>query len=136
MTIDEGLWTKLAGDAAIRALVADRWYPDIIPEGKKDEEFKPAIAYGNSGETEESTQDGPCGLCVATMQVVCLASTPAVAHQLAGEVKRCLLDRVEIWGDVRVWNVEVQPGGRTADDSTGTVTKVIVPLNVTVAYRG
>ncbi len=136
MTIDEGLWLKLAGDSAVRALVGDRWYPDIIPEGEADQEFQPAIAYGNSGETEDATQDGPSGLRIATMQVACMASTPAVAHDLAARVRAALLDGAETWGDVRVFHAEVQPGGRTADDSTGSVQKVIVALNVTVAYRG
>jgi hypothetical protein len=136
MTIDEGLLAKLSADVPIRAMVGDRWYPDIIPEAEADQEFRPAIAYGNSGETEEQSQDGPCGLRVVTLQVVCLAGTPLLAHELAARVRTCLLAGAETWGDVRVWNVDVQPAGRTADDSTGTVKKVIVPLNVTVAYRG
>lgn len=136
MTIDEGLLAKLSGNLPIRAMVGDRWFPDIIPEAKADEDFPPAIAYGNGGETEEQTQQGPCGLRMVTLQVACLGPTAALAHELAGRVRTCLLDGVETWGDVRIWNVDVQPGGRTADDSTGTVRKVIVPLNVTVAYRG
>jgi hypothetical protein len=136
MTIDEGLLAKLSGNVPIRAMVGDRWFPDIIPEGTADEEFRPAIAYGNSGETEEQSQDGPCGLRMVTLQVVCLGPTPLLAHQLAGLVRDCLRDGAETWGDVCVWYVDVQPAGRTADDSTGTVKKVIVPLNVTIAYRG
>lgn len=136
MTIDEGLYAKLAGDPVVRALVGDRLFPDVIPAAPEDESFPPAVAFGNSGETEEITQNGPCGLRMVTLQVACLAETPALAHELADLVRASLTDGAETWGDVRVWHAEVALGGRTVDDSTGTAVKAVVALNVTVAYRG
>lgn len=86
MTIEQGLYTHLAADGGVSALVSTRIYPQVIPQ---DVDL-PAIAYQKISAPRDHTHDGPSGLVRARMQITCAGASYAVAKTLSEAVRAAL----------------------------------------------
>ena len=82
MSLETGLYAFLAAQAALKALVASRIYPEAAPAAAK----KPYLVYQRITTDRDRTMDGPNGLATPRMQVTCWAATYAGAIALAGAV--------------------------------------------------
>jgi hypothetical protein len=80
MSAEATMYAALAGAAGVTALVADRIYPDFLPQNKA----QPAIVYTRS-ETEYVTtiHTGTPAAALVTMETWCFAKTRPAAEALA-----------------------------------------------------
>lgn len=77
------LYSLLAGDAAIAAIVGTRIYPNFIPQ---DADL-PALIYQQISGYRHHTNAGALGLAVPRVQINCWAVTYAAADDLADKVR-------------------------------------------------
>jgi len=87
MTIEAGIFAHLIGNAGVRALVATRIYPLLVPQ---DVEL-PAIAYQRISGPRDHAHDGPSGLALARVQLTFVATSYDGAKSLA-EAARAAMD--------------------------------------------
>lgn len=98
MTIEEGLYSWLTGNADISALCGDRVYPDKLPQ----EPTYPAMTYQRITTGLPMAHDGPLDLENARFQFNCLGLTPKAARTLANTLKQELAGFRGTMGDVSV----------------------------------
>jgi len=82
------LYDMLHGDADVSALVSDRIYPVVIPQGKP----LPVISFMGSGNDPVKHKSGPSKLEYRRVQIDCYADTESEIFDLAEKV-RVALDR-------------------------------------------
>lgn len=83
MTLGEYLRMRLAGDAAIAALVADRIYTEVLPQ----KPVMPAVVFTAVSGDSDQALDGPTGVASVRLQVDAWADTRKAATKLALAVK-------------------------------------------------
>jgi hypothetical protein len=81
--IGAGVNAKLLSTAAIKALVADRGYPDVLPQ----DVMLPAYTFTLISDVPSHHLGGISGLSEARVQVDCYAATRTIANQLAEAVR-------------------------------------------------
>jgi len=86
LSVEDGIFSLLTGDAAIGGLVGTRVYPTELPEGVT----WPAILYMRPDTTREATMD-TAGLPVAMVGIHCFDESPADVITLAEAVKDALV---------------------------------------------
>ena len=84
--IEEALVALLEADAGVSALVGNRIYPIVIPDGAS----LPAIAYQRISGPRAETMDGPSGLAWPRFQITSVAETVSEAIALANAVRHAL----------------------------------------------
>ncbi len=115
MSIESGLYARLAGDAAVAALVATRIYPAVVPQGAT----LPAITYQRVAGTSELAHSGPSGLGRARFQVDCWAEAYAAAIDLGEAVRACLHGYRGAFDGAVVGGVVMLDGADGYDPATG-----------------
>ena len=78
MSIETDLYTTLANDAGVSALVSTRIYPNLVPESAAN----PCIDYSTITETRMDTLSGVGDARRSTIQISCHADTYAAAKGL------------------------------------------------------
>lgn len=101
--IGVGLRTKLAGTAAIAAIVGTRIYPDRLPQSTT----LPALVYYGVSGVDEPQLSGLVGQAQQRLQVDAYASTRLVANSLALAVRDALTSS---WGR-GTWSTGVYVNG-------------------------
>lgn len=87
MTIEVDLRALILAAPAVAALVGDRGYPVILPQGATF----PAFTYQRiSGGTRVASHAGDSGLTLARIQVDCWASTYLAAKAACDAIRRAL----------------------------------------------
>lgn len=90
-TLKEGIFTVLAADGTLSALVGDRIYPDVADQKK----ILPYIVYELDSENGVPHMTGVAALAQATVQFTVWAST-SISRTAVNDALRALLD-----GDIR-----------------------------------
>jgi hypothetical protein len=99
VTIEEALYTKLSGTAAISTLVAARIYPAPLAQ----EIANPCISYQRIDTPREYSHGGYSSLAVPRFQVDCLADTYEGAYALANAVRQAVQGSSGTWGSVSIY---------------------------------
>lgn len=86
MTIEAGIYAHLIGNAGVAALVGTRIYPLLVPQ---DAEL-PALAYQRISGPRDHAHDGPSGLALARMQLICVAASYDGAKALSEAVRAAM----------------------------------------------
>jgi hypothetical protein len=86
MAVEEALISLVLADAAVAALIAERFYPVGVPQ----DDPLPAATYQMISAGREQNMAGPDGLVEARFQVNCWAGTYVAAYELAEKVRLCL----------------------------------------------
>jgi len=84
--IDEALVQILTGDGAVAALVMDRVYPIVTPQGAE----LPAVVYQRISGPRDETMDGPSGLASPRYQFSCIGRGYGEMVAVAEAVRRAL----------------------------------------------
>ena len=96
--IQEGLYTYLAADAGVSALVSSRIYPLVIPETVYTEATKkPCLVYSVDGKSRQVRYSGTDTLVAASVQIDCYARTYLASQQLAEAVRSAMVDYSGTW---------------------------------------
>lgn len=97
MTLEEGLYAYLKDVANLKALIADRLYPGVMPQAGAT----PAVVYTRVSSVREHTMGDDPGLASPRVQLSCYAQTYAGAKSVAAEVRRALQNQRDVtWGGV------------------------------------
>jgi hypothetical protein len=86
MTLEEGLFAQLTMDPDVSAIVGDRVYPLIMPQGSP----LPAVTYQRISSARFYAHDGPSGLARPMIQLSCWAESYDEAKQVAALVRKAL----------------------------------------------
>lgn len=84
--LEEALYVRLTGDAAVTAIVGTAVYPQAAPQNLEP----PFITYARVSAERLRSFDGPSGLARPRMQVDCWAAGYRQARQLADATRRAL----------------------------------------------
>lgn len=128
MSIETGLYSKLAGTAGVAALVGTRIYPQVVPQ----EQDLPALAYQRISGAPRYTHSGDAGLTRARFQITCLAATYAGVKALAAVVRAALTGATGAWDDVTVGACLVE---NEADGWADGFLAPVVRLDCIIWYR-
>jgi len=101
MTIQEGLLDYLLDQSAITAIVSQRIYPMVVPQGQP----LPSITLQKISEQENYHLGGTTSLRVARMQIDCYAATPKAASDLSELVRTAMSTQRLLMGTVEVTSV-------------------------------
>lgn len=85
-TIEKALYSLLASDGDISALVATRIYPNNVPQ----DEAAPQITYMQMDGVRDHTMEGPAGLVESRWEMVGWTETYAEARELATAIRQRL----------------------------------------------
>lgn len=85
-TVEEALFARLTGTAAVAALVAARVYPLVAPQAAA----RPFVTYQRISTSRVASLDGPSGLARVRYQLDVWADDDAGARALAREVRLAL----------------------------------------------
>jgi hypothetical protein len=83
--IEEAVYSRLSGYAAVSALISTRLYPLVIPQDVS----LPAIAYQKIDSTKTANHAGASQLARSRFQFTCQAETYSDAKALAEAVRHC-----------------------------------------------
>jgi len=86
--LEHSLAEHLGADAGVSAIVGAAIFPPQIPQGQA----LPAITMRRAKTNRLSDISGTIGITIATVQVICWASTYPAAKSLADAVGDCLRD--------------------------------------------
>ncbi len=128
MTIETGLRDKLAGTAAVSALVESRIYPLFVPQ----ESPMPALAYQRISGRPTYSHDGDAGLGWARIQITCQAESYQEAKAVAAAVRTALTGASGVWDDTTVDAAFVE---NDRDGWADAREAPVVRLDVTVWYQ-
>lgn len=81
--IGAGVNAKLLSTAAVKAIVADRGFPDVLPQ----KVTLPAYTFTLISDVPSHHMGGISGLSEARVQIDCYAATRTIANQLAEAVR-------------------------------------------------
>ncbi len=81
--IEQTLRSYLLAQPAIAALIGERVYPLVLPQGAA----LPAITYQRISSVRESSHEGPSGLAHPRFQLNCWSGTYAGARAMADAVR-------------------------------------------------
>jgi len=98
VTIEEGLYSKLAADSGVSALVSTRIYPLLVPQDAS----LPAIAYQRISGPRDHAHDGATGLALARVQVTCLGSSYDETKDVSEAVRAAIDGGAGTWGSTTV----------------------------------
>ena len=99
--IEADLRTYLLAEPAVAGLIADRCYPERLPQNAA----LPAITFQRVFGTESVTHDGPSGLGRSRLQFDCWATSYGDVLELAGAAKSAL----RAYPETRIVNVMDAP---------------------------
>ena len=102
--ISEGLQTYLLGLPALAALVADRVYVNVIPQGAS----KPLVLVTRLDEDPHLTLEDSGGMRTAEFDIDAYASTPGKAGQVIGVIRGEIDDYKGAMGDETCDGVWIQ----------------------------
>ncbi len=98
MTIDEAIYQYLAAHDGLAALVDDRIYPEMLPEGATF----PAMTFTQISLTPRYTHDGDANLDTARFQFDCYGESRAIVGQIAQQLRAALSGVRTSQGSVRI----------------------------------
>lgn len=96
--MDEAVDERLRGDTALAALVVDRIYPDIVPQGV----VYPVIIYHQVSESATYSHDGDSNLDTARYQFDCYGSTKVSSRAVKDALRSLLSGKKFSASNVRV----------------------------------
>ena len=96
--MDEAVYERLSGDAGLQALVAERIYPDVIPQNV----VYPIIVYHQVSETASYSHDGDSNLDMSRYQFDCYDDTKAGARAIKDALRSLLSGKKFIASNIRV----------------------------------
>lgn len=105
MSAESELYSLLSAAAGVIALVADRIYPDLIPEGKD----APYLGYERANAEPVTTLEGTVLAWRVNLVIACWADTRLQANQIADAVLAALAGTA--------WRYE--GSGSEVDEATG-----------------
>lgn len=115
--LEAGLYSHLAANAGVSALVSTRIYPLLLPQ----EPTLPALVYQRiSTNPLGHSQDGPNHLARVRMQLRCHGATLLAAKQLADAVRAALDGYSGTMGTVTVLSCFRADEGDDDEPETGT----------------
>ena len=82
-TIENAIYTMLTGDVTTAAIVTDRVFPNILPQGQ----LMPCLTFQQISGPRDLTANGPSGLVFARYQINAWARTYKSAKELAMAVR-------------------------------------------------
>lgn len=98
MGIETAIYSKLAADTVVAALVAARVYNTRLPQ----DPTYPAVVFARVSTGEDMVHDGPAGYEIARFQIDSYATTFSAVRSLADAVRDCLNGLKETIGGVVV----------------------------------
>ena len=84
--IDEGIRARLIAHAGLLAIISQRVYNNIAPQGATI----PHIVFRRVSAQRDLTHSGPSGVARARFQFDCLGKTPTEAKQIAANLRNAL----------------------------------------------
>lgn len=84
--IEQAIYTILTGHAGLSALIGDRAYPVILPQGTT----LPAITFKRNDTSREYSHDGFSGLATPTFEITVWEPKPLTAKQIAAQVRAAM----------------------------------------------
>jgi hypothetical protein len=88
VVIEEALFSYLSGHAGLTALVANRIYPLVMPQGTT----LPAVTFSKVSGPRVHAMQQDAGLAYPRFQVSCWGATYKQAKEVAGQVRAALQD--------------------------------------------
>lgn len=119
-SLEDGLYTFLAAQAGISALVGTRIYPLVAPEGA----VMPCIVYQRIGGSRVVSHSGDSELARPRIQVSAWAETYDEAKSIAEAVVAATSGYSGTWGSVSIGAVEVEDGPDDYDEATRLYRKI------------
>ncbi len=86
MTIEQGLVAELRADGAVSAIVGQRIFPEVVPQGQDGA----AIVYRRVGTTRHQTLDGQRNVIEVIMRIDCWEDSFGACWTLANAVRSAL----------------------------------------------
>lgn len=111
--IGAGMNTYLLAQAAVKAIVADRGYPDILPESLK---AYPAYAYTVISDIPSHHLTGISGLSQARVQFDCYAETRRESNLLAETIRLAIDSNETTMGGEVVRTCHLENTFRSVDE--------------------
>lgn len=102
--IEEGLFKYLSSYQGLIALVGDRIYPYVMPDGCE----KPSITYQRIGTEVVHTMQNDPGLTSPLFQINCWSEDFLDLLKVAKQVKLALQDFSGLMGDIAVQSVSLE----------------------------
>ena len=104
MTIEADLYSVLAADAGVSALVSTRIYPNLAPESAAN----PLITYFMLAGTREHTLPGANNMKRKLVQISCHADTYSGAKALAAAVDSALQNNGYLRNEIDLYDPDTQ----------------------------
>jgi hypothetical protein len=101
--IGSAIYSILANDAGVAALVSTRIYPTFVPQGAS----MPAITYQRIVAVRDHVLDGTTEMVAATYQINCWAETYAETRALSDAVRAALDDYEGTVNSVVIQNIHL-----------------------------
>lgn len=90
MLLEEALYSQLAEDSDIAALVVDRVFPVEVPQFAKGTKIYPCLIYRLANRPGVNTLDGVTNFAESTVEITALAQQYLDAKRIARAVRRSL----------------------------------------------
>lgn len=111
MTIEEGLVTYLRSVSAITAVVGQRIYPRLVPQGNQSGSNLPAITYQMVSGNPLQSLSGSSGFTTERIQLNCWALDDSTARSLRELLRLNLDGYAGLMGTVTAYAVLVESKG-------------------------
>ena len=128
MTLEEAQYCHLTNNVAVKALIGNRLFPNVIPQKTK----MPAAAYQTISGPREKTHDGREGLRFKRIQYTCQGSTYREVRTLAEAIGDALNG---YRGDMNGLAVQECSIVNEVDGYAETPENQVVRIDATFLYR-
>ena len=132
MDLETALTAALQADAGVGALVADRIYPQLVPQ----DATLPAIAYQVITTDGMHTHNGTTPLVRATVQLAIIASTYATAKQIRTAAKTLLDNFKGVMGGVGGLQIEECFVSNEVDGYNAGTSSKTVRMDLEILHQG